>query len=140
MYLNFITNGKRECPPTRLLFRDSQATEATRETWANSGADSEIKTEVLIDRKKGLSSGNIGPRTTERIAGGGEFELFFSIRIFDGDAPARFYDYLAKGFELLGKDYLGGHGSRGYGHVAAVAEGGKSMHEHLRETARGTSG
>jgi len=122
--------------PSRLVFRDCQATEETRNTWEEAGVTSEVKTEVLIDRNKGLSYGRIGPRTTERIPANSSFDFAFSLRYFEGDNLAEYLDFVAEGFGLLQKHYLGGSGSRGYGEVAIVAEDGKPMAEHLRQKAK----
>ena len=72
----------------------------------------------LIDRNKGLSYGRIGPRTTERIPAGSSFDFALSLRYFQGDDVGKYLNFLAEGFELLEKHYLGGSGSRGYGQVA----------------------
>lgn len=123
--------------PSRLVFRDSQATDETRKTWDEAGISSEVKTEVLIDRNKGLSYGRIGPRTTERIPAGSSFDFTFSLRTFVGDDLGKYYEFLAEGFELLEKHYLGGSGSRGYGQVAIFADDGTTpMREHLRKRAK----
>ncbi|MCS7239421.1 MAG: type III-A CRISPR-associated RAMP protein Csm3 [Thermoguttaceae bacterium] len=121
--------------PSRLVFRDCPPTDETRNTWEQAGVSTEIKTEVLIDRNKGLSYGRIGPRTMERIPAGSEFHFAFSLRYFEGDDVPGYLRLLAEGFELVEKHYLGGSGSRGYGHVAFVAEDGKPMAEHLRQLA-----
>lgn len=122
--------------PTRVIFRDCQPTVDTQRTWREAGVNSELKTEVLIDRNRGLAYGRIGPRTTERVPAGSEFDFAFSLRIFEGDDVAKFYETLAEGFELLSKDYLGGCGSRGYGHVEIVAEDGTPMYTYLRNKAQ----
>lgn len=122
--------------PSRLVFRDCQPTEATQRTWEEAGVSSEVKAEVRIDRNKGLAD-KVGPRTTERIPAGSDFEFAFSLRIFEGDNLAEFYDKLAEGFELLEKHYLGGSGSRGYGQVSLVVADGGSMSDHLRAKAKG---
>lgn len=122
--------------PSRLVFRDAQPTARTRQSWEEAGVDSELKTEVLIDRNKGLAYGRIGPRTMERVPAGSDFDFSFSLRLFEGDNEAKYYEFLAEGFELLSKHYLGGSGSRGYGEVLIVAEDGKTpMHEFLRQQA-----
>jgi CRISPR-associated protein Csm3 len=122
--------------PTRLLFRDCQPNEKTLEEWDKARQETDIKTEVLIDRKTGAASGRIGPRTTERITAGSEFVFLLSIRVFEGDNRAELFDFLAEGFELLSKDYLGGYGSRGYGHVAFIAENGSLLSDYLRQEAK----
>jgi len=122
--------------PSRLVFRDCQPTEETRSVWEEAGVSSEVKTEVLIDRNKGLAYGRIGPRTMERIPANSDFDFSFSLRVFEGDDVAGYYEFLAEGFELLAKHYLGGSGSRGYGEVSIVAEDGTPMHEFLRKRAQ----
>ena len=128
-------NSQKVTAPTRLLFRDSQPTEKTRGIWAEAGVNSDVKTEVLIDRKKNLASGHIGPRTVERIPADSEFEFYFSLRLFEGDQAPEFGQFLADGFDLLHKDYLGGFGSRGYGHVRFLAADGRPLPEYLRDPA-----
>ncbi len=120
--------------PTRLVFRDCQPTEQTRRTWEEAGTDAELKTEVMIDRNKGVAH-RFGPRKMERIPAGSDFEFSVSLRYFEGDDLESYYRMLAEGFELLGRHYLGGSGSRGYGEVAVVAEDGTPMAEHLRRQA-----
>ncbi|MDR1657631.1 MAG: type III-A CRISPR-associated RAMP protein Csm3 [Deltaproteobacteria bacterium] len=131
-------DSKKVKSPTRLLFRDCQPKPETAKEWESAGVNSDLKQEVLIDRKTNTASGRIGPRTTERIPAGGEFDFSLVIRSFEGDNVAGFYQYLAEGFELLGKDYLGGSGSRGYGHVAFVAEDGTPLADYLRKRTEGS--
>lgn len=125
-------DSKKIKSPSRLVFRDCQPTDATRLAWQEAGVSSEVKTEVLIDRNKGLSYGRIGPRTMERIPADSEFNFAFSLRYFEGDNVAEYLRFLAEGFELLEKHYLGGCGSRGYGQVAVVAEDGTPLAQYLR--------
>ncbi|MGQ9730348.1 MAG: type III-A CRISPR-associated RAMP protein Csm3 [Candidatus Zipacnadales bacterium] len=129
-------NAQNIQTPSRLVFRDAQPTEATRKRWEQAGVDTEVKTEVLIDRKKGLAAGRTGPRMMERIPAGSDFDFSFSIRIFEGDDVKKYYAFLSEGFELLSKHYLGGSGSRGYGEVLIVNEDDTPMHEHLRQQSK----
>ena len=126
--------------PSRLVFRDSQPAKATLAAWDEAGVNTEVKTEVLIDRDKGLSYGTIGPRTMERIPANSDFDFAFSLRTFEGDDVPKYYEFLADGFELLAKHYLGGSGSRGYGEVLVVAEDDTPMHDFLRGKAKGRAG
>ncbi len=129
-------DSKTITSPSRLVFRDCQPSAGTCQVWEDAGVTSEVKTEVLIDRNKGLSYGRIGPRTTERIPAGSDFEFAFSLRIFEGDDTGKYYALLAEGFELLEKHYLGGSGSRGYGQVSIVMEDGATpLPKHLRDRA-----
>lgn len=128
-------DSKKIQSPSRLVFRDCQPLEETRRGWEEAGTSSEVKTEVLIDRNKGLSYGRIGPRTMERIPAGSSFEFAFSLRHFDGDNVPEFLRFIAEGFELLEKHYLGGSGSRGYGQVAIQDGQGTAIAAVLRKRA-----
>lgn len=122
--------------PTRLIFRDCQPTIETVETWMKAGVDSDVKTEVLIDRNKGNAFGRIGPRTTERIPAGSKFDFAMSIRLFEGDDRKEFYARLAEGFDLLEKTYLGGAGSRGYGKVVIKTLDGTNIVDMFHEKSK----
>lgn len=130
-------NAKKVQTPTRLVFRDCQPCKATSDKWDEVGVDSEIKTEVLIDRTKGTSYGNIGARTMERIPAWSDFSFAMSVRFFEGDNVKEFYKLLGEAFDLLEKHYLGGCGSRGYGEVEIKTAEGKSLSELFREMAQG---
>ncbi len=121
--------------PSRLVFRDCQPTVETAKDWDEAGVDSEIKTEVLIDRRTGMSYGRIGPRTMERIPAGSTFDFAMTVRFFEGDNPKDLYSRLAEGFELLEKHYLGGSGSRGYGEVVVKTLDGTNISEALKKKA-----
>lgn len=127
--------GAAEQGPTRVIFRDAQPTQQTRDEWEKAGVNTEVKSEVVIDRRTGRAGGP-GPRTMERIPAGSDFHFSFSLRIFDDDNVAKYYELLADGFELLSRDYLGGSGSRGYGEVLVVTEDATPMHEFLRTKAQ----
>lgn len=73
----------------------------------------ESKTEVAIDRV--TSSAN--PRTFERVPAGAKFKLDMVLNIFEGDNEKELLSTVDQAFDLLRDDYLGGHGSRGYGQV-----------------------
>lgn len=134
--------------PTRLVFRDCQPTDATKETWIQAGLNSEVKVEVMINRTTGTTTGprtggerdrkkEGAPRKMERIPAGSDFEFAFSLRYFEGDDLRKYFETVAEGFELLEKHYLGGSGSRGYGQVSLVAADGTPMADHLRQRAKG---
>jgi len=128
-------NSRKIQSPTRLVFRDCQPAAETRRIWEEAGVSSELKSEVIIDRRTGTAQ-RAGPRTTERIPAGSSFDFAFSLRYFVGDDVPKYLEFMAEGFELLEKHYLGGHGSRGYGHVAILSEDGKAMAVYLREKAK----
>jgi CRISPR-associated protein Csm3 len=73
----------------------------------------ESKTEVAIDRI--ISKAN--PRTFERVPAGAQFKLNMVLNVFEGEDEKSLRDTLQQAINLLQDDYLGGHGSRGYGQV-----------------------
>ncbi|MCF0186784.1 MAG: type III-A CRISPR-associated RAMP protein Csm3, partial [Bacteroidaceae bacterium] len=57
------------------------------------------------------------PRTFERVPAGAKFKLNMVLNIFEGEDEEKLKGTLKKAMELLQDDYLGGHGSRGYGQI-----------------------
>jgi CRISPR-associated protein Csm3 len=76
----------------------------------------ESKTEVNIDR----ITSKANPRTQERVPRGAQFRFEAVLNIFDGDNEAQYDADVRKAIALLEDDYLGGHGSRGYGRIKFV--------------------
>ncbi|MCZ2152999.1 MAG: hypothetical protein LC114_03690 [Bryobacterales bacterium] len=82
----------------------------------------EEKMEVSIDRIQGKAA-SIGPRTSERVPAGAEFDVEMSFKIYDvegdnGSTDSGCLNLLFQGMRLLEQDALGSSGSRGYGRVA----------------------
>ena len=101
--------------PSRLIVRDA-------EIFSNSGFDefkntdlpfTETKTEVSIDR----ITASANPRTFERVPAGANFKLEMILNVFSMDKEERLVETLKEALRLLQDDYLGGHGSRGYGQI-----------------------
>ena len=78
----------------------------------------ESKTEVAIDR----ITSRANPRTFERVPAGAKFKLNMVINIFDGEDESALKATLKQAIKLLEDDYLGGHGSRGYGQVEILLD------------------
>ena len=74
----------------------------------------EIKWENAIDR---LTAG-ANPRQIERVPAGTEFDFRLVYNIESEEELMEDMELLAQGLQLLQMDYLGGHGSRGYGRVS----------------------
>ncbi len=130
------THEKWSGGPTRVSIRDCHLTRACREMIHERGLPfTEEKTEVVIDRIQGKAAGNVGPRKTERVPAGMEFDLEIQFRVIDtGDGGRRdmqCLNRLIEGLKLLEKDALGGSGSRGYGKIRFrnLAVDGKSIQE-----------
>lgn len=116
--------------PSRLIVRDSvMVTELDTEDELNlygltrkdipdfSHTDlpyTESKTEAAIDR----ITAKANPRTFERVPAGAQFKLNMILNIFEGEDEASLKATIDQAIALLKDDYLGGHGSRGYGQVS----------------------
>lgn len=109
--------------PTRLIVRDAHLNAG----WRAKAMDlnwslTEDKTEVVIDRIQGKAYERIGPRQTERVPAGAEFDLAMSFRLYDvgsdgGRRDRECLNWLLQGLSLVEQDALGGSGSRGYGRI-----------------------
>lgn len=123
------TEGEKKRYASRLIIRDAEL--ITREdnedvlnTYGLTTDDipdfsktdlpfTESKTEVAIDRVTAKSN----PRTFERVPAGAKFKLNMVLNVFEGEDEAALKKTLNQAIKLLEDDYLGGHGSRGYGQV-----------------------
>lgn len=102
---------------SRLQFSDSFVNQTSMEQFSRLDTDTylgEVKFENTINR----ATGGATPRQIERVPAGMQFDFQLvynleKIEDFDEDMTV-----LQDGFRLLQLDYLGGHGSRGYGRVA----------------------
>ena len=100
----------------RLQFSDIRMTEASCQRFAAMELDTyigEIKFENTISRISAAAN----PRQIERVPAGAEFDFRLVYNIEDEGDLAEDLQILADGIRLLQMDYLGGHGSRGYGRV-----------------------
>ncbi len=101
--------------PQRLIVRDARLMNPdTLEKARNTDMPmTEVKTEVAIDR---ITSQAI-PRQIERVPAGAEFRFEMILNIYENDAEDAYIRAVFNCMDLLQDDYLGGHGSRGYGKV-----------------------
>ena len=103
--------------PARLQFYDIRMTEESFARFSAMELDTyigEIKWENAIDR---LTAG-ANPRQIERVPAGTEFDFRLVYNIESQEELMPDMELLAAGLQLLQMDYLGGHGSRGYGRVS----------------------
>ena len=100
--------------PSRLIVRDAELDVSNEKMFANTDLPyTESKTEVAIDRVTSKAN----PRTFERVPAGAKFKLNMVLNIFEGEDEHQLKATLEQAIRLLEDDYLGGHGSRGYGQV-----------------------
>lgn len=113
----FGSTGNDSNCPSRTIFRDLHLTDDSLkklETIDTGLYLTEWKFENSIDR---ITSAAM-PRQIERIPAGSEFKFEIIYNIEDQDTWEEDLRNLKQLFNLLQNDYLGGHGSRGYGKVS----------------------
>lgn len=98
---------------SRLIFTDMIAENV--EELRKYGIDypTEVKFENSINRLSGVAN----PRQIERVVRGTRFPLRIIYNVESEEEAIEDISLLKEGFQLLQYDYLGGHGSRGYGRV-----------------------
>lgn len=99
--------------PSRLIVRDAELLSSMDDFGSSDLPYTESKTEVAIDR----ITAKANPRTFERVPAGAIFKLDMVLNVFEGDDEDKLVNSLKQSLNLLQDDYLGGHGSRGYGHI-----------------------
>ena len=105
--------------PARLQFYDLFITDETRQLFSN------IETDTYMGEIKFEGSAN--PRQIERVPAGTVFTFKVAYNIESEDEVTEDMNILKAGLDLLGIDYLGGHGSRGYGRVNISIDDVKSV-------------
>ena len=111
-YLVPLGTDKQTKPKgARLQFSDSFLLNA--DELKDRGSMTEVKFENTIDR---LTS-RANPRQIERVVRGSVFaiKLVYDMEVEDEIIPD--FENISQALKLLSMDYLGGHGSRGYGKV-----------------------
>ncbi len=113
----FTGNDNFEKQRTRLIVRDAFLKKESVEKLEKANLAmpyTEIKFENTINRVSGTAE---HPRQIERVPAGVVFEVEFILSFFEGDDEEELKNELKNCIQLLGSDYLGGNGSRGYGQV-----------------------
>ena len=98
---------------SRIIFSDMAISNMKELNDQNIYTPTEVKFENTIQRLSGVAN----PRQIERAIRGCKFDMEIIYNLTDEDEAAEDIALLAEGFKLLQFDYLGGHGSRGYGKV-----------------------
>lgn len=98
---------------SRLIFSDLQL--ANLKDLQKQGV--ETPTEVKFENSINRLTAGANPRQIERAVRGSEFELELIYDVENPDEVEEDFKVIQEGLRLLQYDYLGGHGSRGYGRV-----------------------
>lgn len=109
----FGHSKKEGAKRSRLLFSDMIL--ANAEQLRNQGLNSmtEVKFENTISRLTAVAN----PRQIERVIRGAEFPLRLIYDVEKEEEILEDFQVISQGIQLLQYDYIGGHGSRGYGKV-----------------------
>lgn len=102
---------------SRLQFSDSFVKDTSVKQFSGLDPDTylgEVKFENTINRANGVAT----PRQIERVPAGMQFDFQLVYNLENKEESSEDMEVLRDGFRLLQLDYLGGHGSRGYGRVA----------------------
>lgn len=110
--------GKGENLPSRLAIRDCLLTKESEKVLGKieTGLQyTELKFENSLDRITAASN----PRQLERVPAGAEFnfEIIYNVETSNDGEVKEDLNNLLDTMNLLQDDYLGGHGSRGYGKI-----------------------
>ena len=112
----FGASGNSFACPARLQFFDLFVTQETIDNFNAIETDTyvgEVKFENTISRTTGVAN----PRQIERVPAGAVFNFKLVYNVERVEEVEQDLQTLKEAFELLENDYLGGHGSRGYGRV-----------------------
>ncbi|MBR1852838.1 MAG: type III-A CRISPR-associated RAMP protein Csm3 [Lachnospiraceae bacterium] len=105
--------GAGKSKPSRILVSDMLLAneKELRDRAVNSLT--EVKFENSINRQTAVAN----PRQIERVIPGAKFDLDIIYEAGPEEELQEDIELLAEGFRLLQYDYIGGHGSRGYGKI-----------------------
>lgn len=108
-----VSGDNENSRPSRLIVRDAELDINSCDFSNTDLPYTESKTEVAINR----ITAKANPRTFERVPAGAKFKVNMVLNVFEGEDEQSLKQTLKQGISLLQDDYLGGHGSRGYGQV-----------------------
>lgn len=98
---------------SRLIFSDSIMSNDKELKSLGVQSATEAKEENTIDPITSIAN----PRQIERVVRGSKFPITLIYNVVNEEELEEDFKTLADGIRLLGFDYIGGHGSRGYGKI-----------------------
>lgn len=111
--LRLFGSSDRNIKSSRLLFTDMFLSNEEELKAVGVRSTTEVKFENTINRITAVAN----PRQIERTIRGTEFAMDIIYNVVDEIEIAEDFTAIADGLKLLEYDYIGGHGSRGYGRV-----------------------
>lgn len=113
----FGTADKQAATPARLQFLDIRMDENSVKAMEQMEMDTYLGG-IKFENSINALTGEATPRQIERVPAGAVFNFQLIYNISNIEQVAEDLQALTDGIRLLTWDYLGGHGSRGYGRVA----------------------
>ena len=110
----FGHSTKKKAQRGRLLFSDMVMSNAKELREQGLTSLTEVKFENTISRTTAVAN----PRQIERVVRGSEFALDLIYDLENEEEAVKDFELIAEGLKLLQYDYIGGHGTRGYGKIA----------------------
>ena len=102
---------------SRLQFLDCMLNEESKNQLGKLNLDLEL-TEIKFENTINRITAQANPRQIERIPAGTEFDFALIYNLLDLKELSKDLDNIFLGLEMLQNDYIGGHGSRGYGRLS----------------------
>lgn len=109
----FGSAKKGQTHPSRIIVADMIMSNSGELHKKEINSMTEVKFENTISRQTAVAN----PRQIERVIRGAQFDLDIIYEVEAADEILSDMRLVAEGMKLLQYDYLGGHGSRGYGKV-----------------------
>lgn len=109
----FGASSKGDIRPSRLIFSDSILN--NNKELVDQGVESVL--EAKEENSINPLTAEANPRQIERVIRGAKFPLTLIYNVDNEEDLLEDMETISKGFELLRNDYIGGHGSRGYGRI-----------------------
>lgn len=106
-------NAEGNPQPSRLIFSDAILSNQEELETQGVTMPTEAKEENTISPLTAIAN----PRQIERVVRGAEFPISIIYNATETETIKEDFELLANGFKLLQYDYIGGHGSRGYGRI-----------------------
>ncbi|MBE5871469.1 MAG: type III-A CRISPR-associated RAMP protein Csm3 [Lachnospiraceae bacterium] len=136
----FGSSKKNNIRPSRIIFSDMVMENEKELRRQDVTSMTEVKFENSINRQTAVAN----PRQIERVIRGAQFDLDLIYEAQNESEVLEDMRLLAEGMKLLEYDYLGGHGSRGYGKVkfkdiqaeVVIGELSESVEEQLGDIFR----
>ena len=107
------SNKDKKVAASRVLFSDMVLSNEQELRDKEVAGLTEVKFENTINRTTAIAN----PRQIERVIRGAKFDLDIIYEAIEENDIVEDMELLAEGMKLLQYDYIGGHGSRGYGKI-----------------------